>query len=41
MYNVGLVGRACSSRCCGLSSVVYHGWEGKCYSKNLRVNKDV
>ena len=21
--------RACSSRCCGLSSVVYHGWEGK------------
>ena len=20
---------ACSSRCCGLSSVVYHGWEGK------------
>ena len=22
--------RACSSRCCGLSSVVYHGWEGKC-----------
>ena len=22
--------RACSSRCCGLCSVVYHGWEGKC-----------
>ena len=22
--------RACSSRCCGLSSMVYHGWEGKC-----------
>ena len=21
--------RVCSSRCCGLSSVVYHGWEGK------------
>ena len=21
--------RARSSRCCGLSSVVYHGWEGK------------
>ena len=21
--------RACSSRCRGLSSVVYHGWEGK------------
>ena len=21
---------ACSSQCCGLSSVVYHGWEGKC-----------
>ena len=21
--------RACSSRCCGLSSVVYHGWEVK------------
>ena len=41
---------ACSSRCCGLSSVVYHGWEGKCseilatpsYSKkNPRVNKDI
>ena len=40
--------RACSSRCCGLSCVVYHGWEGKCseilatpsYSKNPRVNKD-
>ena len=39
--------RACSSRCCGLSSVVYHGWEGKCseilatqsYSKNSRVKK--
>ena len=37
--------RACSSWCCGLSSVVYHGWEGKCseilatpsYSKNPRV----
>ena len=42
-------GRACSSRCCGLSSVMYHGWEGKCseilatpsYSKNPRVNKDI
>ena len=22
-------GRARSSRCCGLCSVVYHGWEGK------------
>ena len=22
-------GRARSSRCCGMSSVVYHGWEGK------------
>ena len=41
--------RACSSRCCGLSSVVYHGWEGKCseilatpsYSTNPRVNKDI
>ena len=41
--------RACRSRCCGLSSVTYHGWEGKCseklatpsYSKNLRVNKDI
>ena len=21
--------RACSSRCCGLSSVLYHVWEGK------------
>ena len=21
--------RACSSRCCGLSSVLYRGWEGK------------
>ena len=35
--------------CCGLSSVVYHRWEGKCseilatpsYSKNPRVNKDI
>ena len=25
-----LLRRACSSRCTGLSSVVYHGWEGKC-----------
>ena len=41
--------RACSSRCCGLSSVVYHSWEGKSleilaiprYSKNPRVNKDI
>jgi len=41
--------RACSSRCCGLSSVVYHSWEGKCsetlaiprYSKNPRANKDI
>ena len=41
--------RARSSRCCGLSSVMYHGWEGKCseklatpsYSKNPRVNKDI
>ena len=41
--------RAYSSRCCGLSSMVYHGWEGKCseilatpsYSKNARVNKDI
>ena len=37
--------RACSSRYCGLSSVVYHGWEGKCaeilatpsYSKETKV----
>ena len=41
--------RACSSRCCGLSSVAYHGWGGKCseilaipcYSKSPRVNKDM
>ena len=39
----------CGSVSCGLSSVMYHGWEGKCseklatpsYSKNPRVNKDI
>ena len=24
---------SCSSRCCGLSSAVYHGWEGKSEGK--------
>ena len=41
--------RARSSQCCGLSSVLFNSWEGKCseilaipsYSKNLRVNKDI
>ena len=40
--------RACISRCCGLSSVIYDCWEGKCseilatpsYLKNPRVNKE-